>query len=630
MSQPMSQPTTAVPPALLPDLAASFPAASREQWLALTQKVLKGGDFNKRLVSRTADGLELQPIYPRPATAAAVTVRSLSEQPWGIACRVDHPDANTANTLLLAELDGGADHVTLAFTGSASARGFGLAQPTVDSLDACLKGVMLDLVHIRLEHGIDAPATARTMAALVARRKQATGNLAINFGLDPIGQLARHGQLPTSWPEVGQQLTSVINELQGSGFNGPFIAIDLRPYHDAGASEAHELGVALASAVTYVRLLATSGMSLAQAFAALSFVVAVDADQLLGIAKLRALRRLMARVQEASGLATTPIRIDTETAWRMMTRRDPWVNMLRTSMATFAAGIGGADSVAVLPYTLPLGLPDGFARRVARNSQVVLLEESNLWRVADPAAGSGAMEAMTTDLAHAGWTQFQQIERDGGMIASLQAGTIQGLVAQVRATRAKDVANRRAPLTGTSEFPNLDEAPVTVLLPAPSSATAPGPLALPSHRLAEPFESLRDAADATAAKTGKRPTVFLANLGPMADHSARSTWIRNLLAAGGIAAATSGDSFTNSAEVGAAFATSDAQVACICGADTTYAELAETTAMTLKNAGCTSVYLAGRPGELEAALTAAGVDAFIVAGQDVVALLAEMQRATQV
>jgi methylmalonyl-CoA mutase len=299
------------------------------------------------------------------------------------------------------------------------------------------------------------------------------------------------------------------------------------------------------------------------------------------------------------------------------------VNMLRTSMATFAAGIGGADSVTVLPYTLPLGLADGFARRVARNTQVVLLEESNLWRVADPAAGSGAIEALTDQLAHAGWAGFQQIEADGGIVASLQAGGIQGQIAKVRDARAKDIASRRAPLTGTSEFPNLDEAPVTVLISAPA-APAPAKLALPSHRLAALFEALRDAADASR----KRPTVFLANLGPMADHSARSTWIRNLLAAGGIASVTSGDGFTNSADVGAAFATSDASVACICGTDATYAELAETTAMTLKSAGCSTVYLAGRPGELEAALKAAGVDAFISAGQDMAALLAGIQQAT--
>lgn len=627
----MSQPTAPVSTApKLPSLAADFPAANREQWLALTQKVLKGSDFNKRLVGRTADGLEVQPIYARPTTITPAAMRNGSGQPWGIASRVDHPDPSVANALTLADLDGGADHVTLAFTGSAGAHGFGLPHPTADNLDACLTGVMLDLVHVRLEPGLDAPATARAMAALVGRRKHAPTSLAINFGLDPIGQLARTGSLPTSWPEAGQQLASIVSELQGSGFNGPFITIDLRPYHEAGASEAQELSVALACAVTYVRLLAAAGLSLTQAFAALSFVVAVDADQLLGIAKLRALRRLMARVQEASGLAPTPIRIDAETAWRMMTRRDPWVNMLRTSMATFAAGIGGADSVTALPYTLPLGLPDGFARRVARNTQVVLLEESNLWRVADPAAGSGAMEALTDSLAHAAWTQFQQIERDDGIITSLQAGTIQGQIAQTHTARAKDIASRRSALTGTSEFANLDEAPVTVLLPARAPASAGMPLALPSHRLAAPFEARRDTADIIAAQTGKRPTVFLANLGPMADHSARSTWVRNLLAAGGIAAVTSGEGFTNSADVGAAFATSDASVACICGADAAYAELAETTTMTLKNAGCSTVYLAGRPGELEAALTAAGVDAFIVAGQDIVALLTDLQRAMQV
>ena len=611
----------------LPPLAADFPAASREQWLALTQKVLKGGDFNKRLVARTADGLDVQPIYPRPSTVAPAVGRNGVGQPWGVASRIDHPDATAANDLARADLDGGVNHVTLVLADSAGARGFGLPTATVDGLDACLNGIMLDLVYVRLEAGADAIAAARALAGVVARRPHARANLSINFGLDPLGQLARTGSLPESWTASGQHLTALIAELTSNGFQGPFIAVDLRPYHEAGASEAQELSIALASAVTYARLLVASGMPLAQAFSALSFVAAVDADQMLGIAKLRALRRLMARVQDAAGVPLSPIRIDAETAWRMMTKRDPWVNMLRTSMATFAAGIGGADSVTVLPYTLPLGLPDGFARRVARNTQAVLLEESNLWRVADPAAGSGAIEALTDDLAQTGWRQFQQIEREGGLVASLQAGTIQGQIGKISAARNTDIASRRAALTGTSEFPNLDEAPVAVLLPAPSAVTAPQPpLALPSHRLAAPFEALRDAADAVAAQTGARPIVFLANLGPMADHSARSTWIRNLLAAGGIAAVTSGDGFTNSADVGAAFSASNARIACICGADATYAELAETAAMTLKNAGAVVVYLAGRPGEQEAALKAAGVDAFISAGQDMVALLTGVHR----
>jgi methylmalonyl-CoA mutase len=609
----------------LPSLAADFPAASREQWLALTQKVLKGADFDKRLVARTADGLKLQPVYARPVSVLPTAGLVGGGQPWGVAQRVDHPDAATACSLALTDLHGGADHLTLVMADSAVARGFGLRGTSTDTLDRALEGVMLDLIQLRLEPGADQFAAAQALAALPARRKQAPDSLAVNFGLDPLGQLARLGRLTAGWTETATQLIGTIANLKTLGFKGPFINVDLRPYHEAGASEAQELGIALATAVAYARLLTTSGTGTPGAFASLSFTVAVDADQLLGVAKLRALRRLIARVQEASGIAVSPIRIDAETAWRMMTRRDPWVNILRTTMATFAAGIGGADSITVLPYTLPRGLPDGFARQIARNTQIVLLEESNLWRVSDPAAGSGAVEALTEQLAHAGWAQFQTIERDGGMITSLQAGGIQAAVATVRDARAKDIATRRSALTGTSEFPNLDEAPVTVLMPASAPVPDIAANALPSVRSAAPFEALRDAADALAGTTGKRQSVFLANLGPMAEHSARSTWIRNLLAAGGIGAVTSGDGFTNSAAIGAAFAQSDAHIACICGADATYAELAETAAMTLKNAGCDYIYMAGRPGDLEPALQVAGVDAFIVAGQDVVALLAGMQ-----
>jgi methylmalonyl-CoA mutase len=606
----------------LPTLAADFPQVTAAQWRALVDASLKGADYDKRLVGRTADGLRVEPIYPR-AVAGGVVARAGLGQPWGVCQRVDHPDAAQANALALADLDGGADHLTLAMEGSAAARMFGLR---ASDLPLALKGVMLDLIHVRLEPGGAPFADGDRLVELVASRGHDPSTLSINFGLDPIGQAAPSAAPVGKWTAIDEQLIKAVVGLRDKGFKGPFIAIDLRPYHEAGCSEAQELGAALATAVAYARLLTANGFSGPDAFAALSFTVPADADQMLGIAKIRALRRLMAQVQAASGIAAAkPIRIDAETAWRMMTRRDPWVNMLRTSMAAFAAGVGGADSVTVLPYTLPLGLPDGFARRVARNTQVVLLEESNLWRVADPAAGAGAIETLTDELARAGWAEFQRVEGEGGMAASLSAGQVQARIAKVRDARLRDVATRKAPLTGTSEFPNLTEAPVTVLMPPPA-VTAVAGNALPSVRLASPFEALRDRADA-AAKSGKPFTVFLACLGTTAEHSARSTWIRNLLAAGGISAVTTGDGFTNSADAGAAFAAGGARIACICGADATYAELAEATAMSLKNAGCGTVYLAGRPGELEAALTAAGVDAYVIAGQDVVALLTAMQKA---
>ncbi len=645
----------------LPPLAAAFGPTGREDWLALVAKTLKGADFQRRLVSKTYDNLALEPIYARRADTAAIAGAGAGK-PWGIVARADHPKPAEAAALALADLEGGADGLALAFAGSPTARGFGLAAGTVADLDASLGDVMIDLIHMRIEPAPAGRINAALVAALVERRKHDPARLSVNFGLDPLAMLASTRSTTTVWTETGRQLAQTITALKARDFRGPFIACDLRWLSEAGASEAQELAVGLASGIAYARALEAQGMPVTDAFAALSWTIAIDADQFAGIAKLRALRRLWARVEEVSGVASQPISIHAETAWRMMTRRDPAVNMLRSTLATFAAAAGGADSIAVLPHTQAVGLPDTLARRIARNTQLVLQEETNLWRVADPAAGSGAIEALTDQLCEKAWALFQDIEREGGLAASLASGRIQDRIEVVRKARFQDIATRRSPITGTSEFPNLAEVSAAVLDIAPDAMRATPPIesqastivfdslvksfakggtrtdvAQPSsvagpraahvvpQRLAEPFEILRDAADAATKAAGKRPRVFLANLGPLAEFGARASWISNLLAAGGIEA-ISNDGFTASGEAGAAFAASGAAIACICGADSTYDLLAEATAMALKSAGASRVLLAGKPGASAAALSAAGVDQFVFAGQDVIAALQQLHQ----
>jgi len=641
-------------------LAADFEAATREQWLALVEKALKGGDFEKRLVSKTPDGIALQPLY-MPQPHGARIGRTNAGLPWHVSARVDHPIPAESATQALEDLENACDTLTLVFPASRSARGFGMACETVDDLEASLSGVGLDMIGLRLDPAPGGRIHAALVAGLVARRRHSPADLRIDFGLDPLGTLTHTGGFPGSWDDVGRRLADVVTTLKADGFRGPFVTCDTRPAHEAGASEAQELAVALASGVAYLRALNANGLSTNEARAAMSWTMAIDADQFMGLAKLRTLRRLWARVEDASGLTPRPITIHAEMAWRMMTRRDPWVNMLRATMATFTAGIGGADTMTVLPHTLPLGLPDAFARRIARNTQTVLLEESNLWRVSDPAAGSGAYEALSDDLADKAWAAFQDIEAEGGIVASLGAGKLQDRIAATRAARDESVARRQTPITGTSEFPLLSEAPLEVLdLPADAVSGPPklrdgapdlafaeivskladgagrsdvtperiyGGLSarvLPPHRLAEPFEALRDASDAHLEAHGSRPTVFLACMGRIAEHTARSTWIRNLLAAGGIDAAQH-PGFATTEEAAEAFKANGARAACICSSDAVYAELAVATAAALKAAGAQCVMLAGKPGDLEDDLKSAGIDGFIFAGQDVLAMLTELQ-----
>jgi methylmalonyl-CoA mutase len=599
-------------------LAADFPAATREDWLKLVAAALKGAPFAK-LVSKTYDGLRIEPLYARDPDARPIVGRALGA-PWQVLARVDHPDAAAANADIRHELANGATGLALTFVGAVGSYGYG-----IDASEAALARVF-DAVHldagiaVELDlgpHGTNAP---RLLADLVARNGLAPAATDIRFGLDPIGTLAIAGSSPLAGAEMGPAFASAIADLTGRGFAGPFAAADARPINDAGGSEAQELAFALAGATAYLRALEAGGFSLDDARGMIFFRLAVDADQFLSIAKLRALRLLWARIEETCGLVPKLAFVSATTAWRMLTRRDPWVNLLRTTVAAFSAGLGGADAVTVLPFTAALGLPDRFARRLARNTQLILLEEANLAKVADPGAGAGSIGDLTAQLCGAAWTLFQEVEAAGGAVAALETGLIQRRVAAVRSAREAAVATRRDPLTGTSAFPDIAELPVAVLDVAPAAVAPVGPAKikvdpLPRGRLGEPYERLRDASDRALAATGSRPKVFLANLGTLADFTARATFAKNFFEAGGIEAVTN-EGFAGRDELVAAFRASGARLACLCSSDRVYEIEAVDAARALAGAGAQRIYLAGRAGRLEPGLKDAGVADFIYAGCD--------------
>ena len=600
-----------------PTPAAVFPPATEDAWRGLVEAVLKGAPF-ARLESRTHDGLTIEPLYARDAGATALGGRAPGAA-WSVMQRVDHPEPAAANAQALDDLQNGATGLVLVFAGSVSANGFGL-DPSPATLNRALDGVDLTAVAIDLNLSPATRHVVRDFAALVKSRGLDPSKVDLRASINPVGGFAASGRGPRTWQELAPSFAAMVGELAGSGFRGPFAVADGRIIHNAGGSEAQELAFALASAVAYLRALETAGMALAAAREAIYFRLSADADQFLTMAKLRAARKLWARVEQACALTPKPVMIAAETAWRMMTKRDPHVNMLRTTIAVAAAGLGGADAVTVLPHTAPLGLPDAFARRVARNTQLVLLEESNLARVTDPAAGSGALEAMTHELCTAAWTAFREIEQAGGVWAALETGLIQRHAAAVRAERERAVARRTDILTGTNEYPNLNEVLPAVLDVAPAALpkdnTAITAAALPRIRLAEPFEQLRDASDKILAATGARPKVFLATLGKPADFNARANFAKNFFEAGGIEAVSSEE---GPSPLAAAFKASGAALACLCGSDKTYESEAEAAAATLKAQGARHIYLAGQPGKTETTYRNAGT--FIHAGCDALATL---------
>ncbi|MEV7040253.1 methylmalonyl-CoA mutase family protein [Amycolatopsis sp. NPDC051061] len=588
------------------DLAAEFPQATREQWQELVAGVLrKSGklpeDFTgapeSKLVTRTYDGIEIQPLYTAEDVPGETGFPGLppfvrGSRPegqistgWDVRARFTGDDARAVNKAILADLEGGVTSIWLSV-------------PPASLADA-LNEVYLDLAPVVLDAGAEYEAAASELLALFDEREIPASEATAVLGADPIGLAARTGSAVALEPAA-----ALAARVAGKYPKVRTIVADGLPFHEAGGSDAQELGALVAAGVTYLRSLTDAGLDAETAAGRLEFRLAATADQFSTIAKLRAARRLWARVAEVCGFSS-PMRQHAVTSPAMLTRRDPWVNMLRTTVACFGAGVGGADAVTVLPFDAAIGRPENtsaFSARIARNTHAVLLEESKLAGVADPAGGSWYVEKLTDDLAHVAWAEFTAIEGAGGLLAELSSGALAGRLAETWEKRSKRIATRRDPLTGVSEFPNLTEKPV---VREPVEAAVEG--GLPRHRYAEGFEALRDASDAHLASTGARPKIFLATLGPVAAHTARAGFAANLFQAGGIEAVNPGATD----DLPGAFRASGARVACLCGTDDAYAaSAAEVTA----SLGAEYVLLAGK-GSYD------GVDGNVFAGCDALDVL---------
>lgn len=357
-------------------LAAEFPEASRAEWMKRVEAVLKGASFTEKLVHATADGITLEPIYgqqPGPRAARAV------QAPWTLYQRVDHPDAARANEQALDDLANGATGLVLVSRDAATARGFGIDPAR---LARVLQGVHLHAVALRIEG-----SASMALAELIAGQPIDPERLNVSFALTSPAEAA---------------------ELARRGYVGPYMKADGRSWHEQGATEAQELGATLATAVATMRTM--EGLNDVHLVRSVGVTLAATQDMFATLAKFRAMRLMWRRVLDAAGLPDAPLKLHAETSWRMMATHDPHTNILRATAAVFGAGLGGADSITVLPFSLAQGLPNAFSRRVARNVQNVLLEESNLWRVGDPASGAGYIETLTQGLCEKAWAVFQNAE----------------------------------------------------------------------------------------------------------------------------------------------------------------------------------------------------------------------------
>lgn len=499
-----------------------------------------------KLTRTTLDGIAVTPLgTPELLDGLTTSGRPERQGPWDVRSFLGVAPERTINEEALVDLEGG---VTSLWVAAGPATDFG----------ALLRGVFVDLAPVVVEPTSDAAATAR---AFLAHLEDLQPHPGTNLGVPA--------------QEATGELAAAASEAGVLGF-----VADATAVHDRGASDAQELGYALKLGADYLRALTSAGLGVADAAALLEFRLAATDEQFATIAKLRAARRLWRRVQELSGADPVSMRLHAVTSRPMMSRYDPYVNMLRTTVAAFAAGTGGAEAVTVLPFDSPLGRPEAFGRRIARNTSALLIDESHVAKVADPAGGSYAVEKLTDDLAVAAWEVFGALESGESLDERIEATV---------AAREKQVATRKRPITGLSEFPNLAEE-----LPQRQPDGAWDDV----RPYGASFEALRD--DPAPAP------VFLATMGTVAAHTARATFATNLLAAGGVAVDVAGPT----AGVEELVSAYDGQaVVCLAGADTAYAEWGAEAAAALREAGATHVIIAGRPVDYADDAAAMGVDA---------------------
>jgi methylmalonyl-CoA mutase len=549
-------------------------APDSQVWDVLSTTTLDGISVTPLGTPRLSDGLPDGGLPGQaPFTRGATAARELDG--WDVRAWFTDPDVERTAKDVMTDLENGVNSLWISA---------GTGGVPIDALATILEPVFVELAPIVLDAPFEPLEAARALADVIGD-KGAVAAPGTSFGADPIGAAFR-----------GRGVVDVDATVEIARLAQPLgvraVTVDATAVHDAGASDAQELAYSLAAGVQYLRILTEAGFSVEEAAGLIDFRYAATDEQFPTIAKFRAARRLWNRVAELSGVttATAGQLQHAVTSRPMMASYDPYVNMLRTTVAAFAAGVGGAAAVTVLPFDEPLGLPEPFSRRIARNTSNLLISESHVGAVADPAGGSHAVEKLTDDLARAAWELFGRIDATDSLEAALDL--VRSAVEATVSERALAIARRTRPITGVSEFPNLHEQ-------LPERRPYPQPLQV--HRYAGEFEALRD-------DRAEKP-VFLAAMGTIAAHTARATFAANLLAAGGVDTVVGGPSEGVDDVLAAHEAAGRPSVVCLVGNDAAYEAWGADLVTALRGAGATYVVLAGKMDIGADTTVAMGVDA---------------------
>lgn len=680
------------------DLLRDFKQATYEDWKEAAKKLLKGAPFEKRMLTKTPEGITLQPIYRKEDTEALDFLQSLPGEgsfargssasgyigvPWEIAQEQPYGDPQVYNAALLRDLDAGQSAVNVLLDAAtqlgkdpdeadiAEVGECGLSLSRLDDLKDAFAGLKADYLPVYFQTGCSGLATQALFEAWLKSEGLELSKIKGGLNMDPISVLASRGEIPASLDALWDELSLLV---KANAKNAPDFAaagVSGIPFHGAGASATEELASVLSSGVAYLRAMDERGVSVDDAANQVRFTLSIGGNFFMEIAKFRAARMLWSKVVKALGGSDSAckMKLHARTGVANKTILDPYVNMLRTTTEAFSAVVGGASSVCVGCFDETIREPDEFSRRIARNLQIILQEECELTSVIDPAGGSWYVDTLTDELGKKSWAAFQGLEKDGGIVDSLKAGKWQETLASTRASREKMLAQRRASLIGTNQYPNLEEASlpsalgtsaefkqaasvaakearmlkdrgaleveygnaeesekIGVLVAAIEGGATIGLLTkvvhgesspetiekpLPSWRLAKIYEDLRTAASKIKAETGSAPQIYLANLGPLKKHKIRADFTRSFFAAGGFECIY-GEGIEDIEEGVKAYQESGAKIAVICGTDPAYAETVPALATALKKAAPDmKLLLAGFPGDQLEAYKAAGLDDYI-------------------
>ncbi|WP_102345663.1 methylmalonyl-CoA mutase family protein [Bacillus sp. Marseille-P3661] len=691
-----------------------FPFPTEQAWQETAEQSLKGTSFNK-LFTKTYEGIQLKPLYIRkdienlahisdlPGEGSYVRgtsrVKSV-ENPWEIAQELTGKSPKEFNKALVNDLARGQTMINLVVD-EATQQGLdsdqvdqeqvgknGIPISTIDDIAEAFKSIDLNKNKLFMQTGISTAPLLATLIAYLKRNGQKPNEMKALIGIDPIGFLIAKGESPLGVEHMYNLMAQLV---QWSNLHAPKIKtiyVQGEPYQNAGGSSTEELGFVLATAVEYISEMLKRGLLIDEVASKFYFSFSVGSNVFMEIAKLRAARMLWSKIVKAFGgnEDSQKMYIHARTSNWTKTVYDPYVNMLRATTEAFAGAVGGADSMHVSPFDEAIRPADSFSRRIARNTQIILQEESYLNQVIDPAGGSWYIESLTNEVAEKAWTILQDIERTGGMFQSVKTGLVQQTVSRTASQKRKSIEHRKDRIVGTNMYPNIEEKPLlekekasdfidsrvselkekkalnqefvkknletvktalnnnenimSYLIAAAENGVSIGQMIsalssncegcqlekLLSQRSAEPFEQLRKKSEQYKEKNGQFPQIFFINIGPIAKHKARADFATGFFAAGGFESVIKNGFETVDEAIHAALS-ANTDTVIICGADDQYPEFVPAVASKLKaNRPNIYIMLAGKPGiDLENDFVSAGVDEFIHVKSNCYATLARLQ-----